>query len=260
MKKNNTEKGDEGSADLENPEWTRVDFARAVPLSGLRLELPVSIRLSPEVVKPSMKMFYKPHEGRNFIRGSARKPGGLLILSESAYAWDEDGGGCPGPDHPSEHSINLWALSDRFDNRGNQGRYIAWLTKALCHQQRPTVKQREAAWSGIAYSIYVQRPMETLSMKPTLLDFENSGGPFLELVENLHPGKVLITSIASWKNMPFTQENHPTDKSDKYGGYRLSDQSLVWCLAVPHQRARRMGWERLGECIANFSKEKLPVR
>lgn len=55
--------------DADNPEWTRKDFARAVPFSGLPAEvqktissrkrgpqkaskkIPVSIRLSPEVVK-----------------------------------------------------------------------------------------------------------------------------------------------------------------------------------------------------------------
>jgi uncharacterized protein (DUF4415 family) len=69
MKKTNTKKAAKPAVDQENPEWTRKDFARAVPFSGLPLELrrslssrargpqktpkkvPVSIRLSPEVVK-----------------------------------------------------------------------------------------------------------------------------------------------------------------------------------------------------------------
>jgi uncharacterized protein (DUF4415 family) len=69
MNKKNTKKADRQSEDRENPEWTRADFARAVPLSGLPTGLqtvlsarkrgpqktlkkvPVSIRLSPEVVK-----------------------------------------------------------------------------------------------------------------------------------------------------------------------------------------------------------------
>jgi uncharacterized protein (DUF4415 family) len=69
MNKKSTKKADRQSADQENPEWTHADFARAVPISGLPpglqvtlsarkrgpqkelRKVPVSIRLSPEVVK-----------------------------------------------------------------------------------------------------------------------------------------------------------------------------------------------------------------
>jgi uncharacterized protein (DUF4415 family) len=69
MKKTSMKKAARIVIDQENPEWTRKDFARAVPFSGLPPELrrslssrtrgpqktpkkvPVSIRLSPEVVK-----------------------------------------------------------------------------------------------------------------------------------------------------------------------------------------------------------------
>lgn len=69
MKKKNMKKAAKSGPDRENPEWTREDFQRAVPFSGLPPELqkllssrkrgpqktpkkiPVSIRLSPEVVK-----------------------------------------------------------------------------------------------------------------------------------------------------------------------------------------------------------------
>jgi len=69
MKKANTKKTTKPVIDRDNPEWTKEDFARAVPFSGLPLELqrvlsnrkrgaqkapkkvPVSIRLSPDVVK-----------------------------------------------------------------------------------------------------------------------------------------------------------------------------------------------------------------
>ncbi len=208
----------------------------------------------------ALTRFYNPYIGKKFVRGSAKKPGGLLIMSESAYGWNEAGGGSPGPDHPTEHTVDFWALSEYFENRGNKARYIAWLTKALCRKENPSPKERTVAWSRIAYSIYVQLPMKALSDRPTILDFENSGDAFLEVIEDLHPSKVLITSIASWKNMPLTQMDHPTDRTGTCAAYRLRDRSLVWCRAVPHQRARRMGWERLGQCIADFRLEKLPHR
>ena len=69
MKKKSMKKAVRRSADRENPEWTGADFARAVPFGGLPPALqaalssrkrgpqktprkvPVSIRLSPEVVQ-----------------------------------------------------------------------------------------------------------------------------------------------------------------------------------------------------------------
>lgn len=69
MKKLSTKKVNKPVVDKENPEWTKADFARAVPFSGLPSDLQrvlsnrtrgpqkepkkvaVSIRLSPDVVK-----------------------------------------------------------------------------------------------------------------------------------------------------------------------------------------------------------------
>jgi uncharacterized protein (DUF4415 family) len=71
MKKANTKKASETVLDADNPEWTREDFARAVPFSGLPPDLqrvlrgiqarrgpqkeprkvPISIRLSPDVAE-----------------------------------------------------------------------------------------------------------------------------------------------------------------------------------------------------------------
>jgi uncharacterized protein (DUF4415 family) len=68
MKKMSTKRVVKLAADRDNPEWTRRDFARAVPFSDLPAALqaalprvrgpqraprkvPVSIRLSPDVVK-----------------------------------------------------------------------------------------------------------------------------------------------------------------------------------------------------------------
>jgi uncharacterized protein (DUF4415 family) len=69
MKKKSMKRASKPTPDKENPEWTREDFARAVPFSGLPAQLqkaisnrsrgpqktakkvPVSIRLSPDVVQ-----------------------------------------------------------------------------------------------------------------------------------------------------------------------------------------------------------------
>lgn len=67
MKKKSTKRDGKTAVDIENPEWTRKDFARAVPISGLPTgvqralrgrgpqkapkKVPISIRISPDVAE-----------------------------------------------------------------------------------------------------------------------------------------------------------------------------------------------------------------
>ena len=200
-----------------------------------------------------MTTFYKPYRGKNY------KEGGLLLMSESAYCWPNDETGsmeCPRRDHPTG-TVKYWAWK-HFEDRGKEAKYAAWLTRALCQTISPRLDEREAAWNEVSYSIFVQRPMASLKHRPTPEDLVSSGEAFLKLIELLRPGRVVITSITCWNEMPNTVA-HPLNEARKQP-YRLADGVLSWCLAVPHQRARRMGWERLGECIHEFRNEHLPGR
>ncbi len=197
-----------------------------------------------------MTRFYEPYQGKKF-----RKNPNLLILSESAYGWLEEGAEVlPDEHHPRRSTVEYWSL-ERFDAAGREGRYPKWLTRALCNSQAPDLKLRVEAWNAVAYSIYVQRPMHSKAERPTKTDFDESGEAFLELLNMLRPQRVLVTSLASWNHMPKLHVMHPTDHY--CGAYRLAAGELCWCLAVPHQRSRRMGWQLLGETIQHFLAEDL---
>lgn len=204
-----------------------------------------------------MKAFDEPWEpwmGKNFRRG------GLLIMSESAYAWPN---GEPERDHPTNNTVKYWAI-ERFADRHKEGRYAATLTRALCDEQSPSEKRRLEEWSNVAYSIYVQQPMSDKRQRPNAKNYKESEAAFLILIEGigpkrLRPGRVVITGKTVWNNMPPCCIN-PPDKS--YGAYRLSDDSLVWCMALPHPRASVQGtdWKAMSEKIADFRSRDLPTR
>jgi hypothetical protein len=77
-----------------------------------------------------MKAYYKPWKGKNF------RPGGLLLMSESAYCWPED---CPKPSHPTKNTVEYWAF-ERHEDRGREARYVTAITRALCQEKYPSAE------------------------------------------------------------------------------------------------------------------------
>jgi hypothetical protein len=194
-----------------------------------------------------MKNFYEPFVGRNY-----RKNESLLLLSESAYAWED---GSPGPEHPRLNTVEYW-IYDRFENHGTEGRYAVAITRALCGERNPSLERRKEEWEKVAYSIYIQRPLDGVKARPRRSDFKQANEAFLGLIERLRPGRVFITSITAWNNMPDTQ----VQKDDFVQAYRLADGQLVWCMAVPHPRASIFGsgWENMADRIKTFRAMQLP--
>jgi hypothetical protein len=199
-----------------------------------------------------MAKFYNPWVGAAYERGA-----GLLIMSESAYAWGGDDPGCPGPDHPTDNTVDYWCFERLFRDHGQEARYAASLTRALCNNKYPDLSEIQSAWNKIAYSIYVQRPMANLRERPSTADFADSHDAFLDLIEKLRPSRVIITSFTTWNNMPKRQ----VAPTEFWQAYRMNDDSLVWCMKVPHPAARvaGSGWQTLAWRIQSFTSRDLPM-
>jgi hypothetical protein len=196
-----------------------------------------------------MSRSFDPWVGDKYQKGT-----GLLIISESVYRWPSKGKigqfDSPQIDHPTGNTVGYWALQN-FEERGKEGRYAATLTRALCNKESPSLQERTAAWNQIAYSIYVQRTMETLQDRPTNKDLELASQPFLDLLEELRPARVLVTGYAVWKGMPRTHVIR-----DMYlQAYRLKDGHLCWCQAVRHPRVT--SWRNLAKQLKHFEAQAL---
>ena len=182
---------------------------------------------------------------------------GLLILSESAYCWET---GCPKPNHPTENTVKCWSLDEKKWNQPgrHKGVYARAITRTLCADANPSYRERVAAWSSLAYSIYVQRAMQNSKDRPSKLDFERAEAPFLELLNVLRPARVFVTGHQTWDSMPYLD----VVTEDRYrGAYRLKSGQLAWCLAVPHPQSRqkRFQWRDMAGVLADFRKEHLPT-
>ena len=193
-------------------------------------------------------------QGRSYYKpwiGSKYQEGGLLFLSESAYCWET---GHPRPSHPTKHTVEYTAFNC-FATRGF--RYVTAVTRALCRSEWPAAEGIRNRWNQIAYSIYVQRPLPATTSRPAKIDFLSSGRPFLQLIDDLKPNRVVITGYQTWEQMPETA----VVETDFKQAYRRHDGGLAWCLAVPHVQSRkpneRFNWQEIGRTIEAFERETL---
>src|SRR5271157_970114 len=152
-------------------------------------------------------MYYAPWIGRNY------KQTRVLLMSESAYSWTDNGRlRHPPQNHPIK-SVE-WAI-DHFGDV----RYFKRVTQAICHKREPSRAERTSAWAKYAYWIYIPDSIgEGPGGRRKREMWEAGARNFKRLVERLtpKPEKVIITSLSVWKNMP-ESDVHLTDTLQAYG-------------------------------------------
>lgn len=193
-------------------------------------------------------LYFKPFIGKKF------KTTKVLILSESAYDWPGDDGKVRTPSHTHPKDSLLGSI-DEPEKRG----YFTIMSRALCGSKSPTEKDKTKAWNGYAYTIYVQGSVGLgPDSKPTPKQFRDARPQFFALIEKIRPLKVIVTGKNMWNRMPRTY----THRGNDLQAYKLSDGTLVWCLAVPHPANRTEGfnWKRVSRSIRRFRAAKLPRR
>lgn len=180
----------------------------------------------------------------------------LLVVSESAYSWTEDGGPeliHPGPDHPSK-TIE-YAIAE-FDNRLGDG-FLRRATQALAGKRSPSLKERHAAWDVCAYTIYVQDTVgDGPRQRPTIKMFQAAQNVFLQLINRLEPRLIVIFGLDAWAQFPESQVHLVRDLQ----AYRLSSGQLSWCLALEHPASLKwIGWKNANEAIKLFQTIAFPT-
>lgn len=201
-------------------------------------------------------MYYAPWIGRNYKRTR------ILLMSESAYSWRDDGQLCHPPRNHPIKSVE-WAI-DHFGDVQYCAQYFKRVTQAICHKREPSKAERTSAWDEYAYWIYIPGSVgEGAGGRRTEKMWEDGERDFKGLVERLtpRPEKVIITSLSAWEKMP-ESDVHLTDTLQ---AYRLkSSGNLIWCLAVPHPASRKRGkgfrWSDIAEQIALFRSTVFPKK
>ncbi len=191
--------------------------------------------------------YFQPWVGNNFSDTRT------LLMSESTYNWlgDEGEVETPQPTHP-EGSIH-WNIENFGKNR-----YFTQVNRAICGRANPGADEMLTAWQDFAYTVFVQESVGFgAGVRPTKSQWQCAGPHFLQLIEELRPLKVIVTGKDMWDIMPECSVRLLNDIQ----AYKLKDDSLVWCLALPHPANRTDGfpWQGIGESIRVFRKTSFPA-
>jgi hypothetical protein len=201
----------------------------------------------------STPVIFKPWIGQNYSKTRT------LLMSESAYDWIGDDGKLHQPEatHPEDSVKHNYAI----ENFGKT-KYFRDVNRAICMEKHPSEEAMQAAWRDLAYTVYVQGSVGVgHKARPKSHHWKAAGAHFLHLIEELRPRpvKVIITSRTSWSRMPDCSVRLLNDLQ----AYKLKDDSLVWCLAVPHPSSKKkeegFKWERVGESIKMFFATDFPA-
>lgn len=144
-------------------------------------------------------MYFIPFKGSAYDAGY-RDGHKLLVLAESHYVREmTDTSGWPNPGY------TCGAVEDGLAYRPATGyRLDFWgrLHRVLSGVDDPTEAQARAAWSRIAYSNYIQRPVGTQASSPKNAKHWQSGRDALpEILARTQPNRVLILGKGTWNNV-----------------------------------------------------------
>jgi hypothetical protein len=188
--------------------------------------------------------------------GDHYKSGGLMLLGESAYSYEDKGGNLVHPTS-ADHSRNLveWVVTD-FEGCRSGDETIAFMVKlarALTNQEKPDEPTLRAEWSKVLFTNHVAATAGIgCRARPSKAQWAAAESEFLPFIDRYRPGHVLVLGTsATWVNMP----KPDVEFSIHIGGYRLADSSLCICRAVNHPSSpRQLSWQSYGDAIRELQR------
>jgi hypothetical protein len=174
-----------------------------------------------------------------FVGDKYKKPGGLMLLGESFYPYDEDGQLC----RPSgeTHSKNLvrWVTTEFEACRsgGQKIKFMVKLSRALTEQWSPDESTLHAAWGEVAFTNYISDAVGDggPNPQPTEVQWQREYAAFPAFLDKYRPGSLLVLGQKLWSRIP------PRDTTLLNGveAYCLADSSLCFCRVINHPSARQ---------------------
>lgn len=180
-------------------------------------------------------------------RGSEYKAGGVLILGESCYDWEDREGGwlTPEPDHPSV--LVRTALKTPLKN----SRLMVTLTRAITRTWVPTPETSAAGWNRVAFTNYIPTTVgEGAAAVKTNAMWRQAETEWPALLRLLEPGVVIVLGLSMWGEMPTTQ----VIVGDLVQGCQLENGRVAMCHAHKHA-SRGPGWEYYADVIEKALEE-----
>lgn len=161
------------------------------------------------------------------------KPGGLIVLGNSAYPSDDY---VPGFDHSSDHP--QWVI----ENWPDVSRTFKAISRALTDREEPTAADVANAWRGdVGFANYVGESTARGSKTPTAAQYRASRAAFRPWINKYRPARMLVCGAAptsqngTYDWLPENPEVRTTGYTPV--AYRLNDGSHTICHGITHPRA-----------------------
>lgn len=175
----------------------------------------------------------------------------LLLLGESAYAWEDENGQrwAPTLDHPTE------LVNEVLDDFENANRFMKMLSQGLAGEEEPSNERLRHVWHRVAFTDYVGGAVgEGPRERPTPDMWRASECAFhLDILNKLRPWRIIVLGKDMWREMPETN----VYMTDDVQGYSLADGSVAVCFAL-HHPAAGLCWIRLADTIYFALGRELP--
>src|SRR5271165_3112815 len=146
-------------------------------------------------------------------------------------------------------------VRNRSDRAKSGAQFWKYLEQILLNEEREDgwVREGNIVWPQVAFHNFVQVPVDgKLGDRPLKDHFEQSCAPFLKLIEELRPERILVCGKQLWDRMPPTAAE---DRLDYYiGVYPLSGGDKAWCLAIKHP-AYGCQWSKLHPIVMAFPED-----
>jgi len=182
----------------------------------------------------------KPHLGKGY------KPGGLMILGESHYPYDEYGDGSVYKPKGETHCVQhiRWLISKYHSDEWIPP-FDVCLSKALTGSEKPTCDQLRVAWRNVGFANYIGGSTDD-SKRPKSQQFKASKAMFRGWLNEYKPGHVLVCGKTTWNNLPDVDE---ASEGEDVNAYRLNDGSYAICVAIRHPS--RWHWTKVRDGICD---------
>jgi hypothetical protein len=183
----------------------------------VQLSIPDGYRFSPWVGQEYRVGFH----GRRF-----------LILGESHYdTWN-------GPDGPTKHTLDtdftIECVAEVIERKPG-AEFWKYLEQILLNEEREDgwVKEGNVVWPQVVFYNFVQVPVDGKpGDRPLKEHFDQSCAPFLRLIEELCPERILGCGKQPWDCMPPTSGENPAGSC--IDAYPLHGGDKAWRLAIKH--------------------------
>jgi hypothetical protein len=209
-----------------------------------------------ETASPFKLTRFDPWVGSNYYARNNRLGGHLLILGESHHADD--------PNQPRSITIDVTRMyvTGNYTQKTLNGRFWTTIASTVTGQPYWEVDRREF-WESVAFYNYVPGIVGDYSrIRPTDQLWLLGREPFLEVLEKLLPGWILVLGSELWSRLPSDGGPGPTlmfeGATRDTWWYPAGSAQRSLAMGIPHPVSFGFSWRKWHPWVRALMNRKHP--